>query len=234
MSDRGSTVFRRDSQAMRIMLFRRRVMSMKALVSNLPNRLSLFRILLSPVFYFLIVSENPVLRQLSMLVYCIAALTDWYDGEIARSRRLVTKTGKFLDPLADKFLTSAAFLAFASLRYMPWWMFWIVIIRDILITILRSLAENRGFHIVTTKSAKVKTFMQMTALYYLLLVIVCQDVGWIRGSVGSLFPILLHARFIFLMMLCVTMFTLLTGVQYLYDNRTMIPLLCSARTEKTG
>jgi CDP-diacylglycerol---glycerol-3-phosphate 3-phosphatidyltransferase len=177
----------------------------------------------------MITSQAQLLRELSLLVYFVAALTDWYDGEIARSRRLVTKTGKFLDPLADKFLTSAAFLAFAFLRYMAWWMVWIIIIRDIVITILRSLAETRGFHIVTSRSAQIKTFFQMTVLYYMLIMIVCRDVGWMRISFNAFFPYLLHPNLIYLMTLCVTAFTLLTGVQYLYDNRAMLPLLLSNR-----
>jgi CDP-diacylglycerol---glycerol-3-phosphate 3-phosphatidyltransferase len=205
---------------------------MKALVSNLPNRLSLLRILLSPVFYFLIISQNSILKQLSILVFFIAAITDWYDGEIARNRRLVTKTGKFLDPLADKFLTSAAFLAFASLQYVDWWMVTVIIIRDFIITLLRSLAESRGYDIVTSKSAQVKTFVQMTVLYYLLIIIVCQDVAWIRRDFGALFPTLLNSRVIFIMMLCVTLFTILTGIQYLYDTRAILPALFSRRKKK--
>ncbi|MCB2205508.1 CDP-diacylglycerol--glycerol-3-phosphate 3-phosphatidyltransferase [bacterium] len=190
--------------------------------STLANKLSLFRMLLSPVFFFLLISENTLLNQLSLAVFLIAAVTDWYDGEIARRSGTVTNLGKFLDPLADKFLTSAAFLAFAFLAYVPWWMVMVIVIRDLLITLLRSFAESRNMHIATSKSAQTKTFIQMAVLYYLLLVIVGQDVSWVRGIVGSAFETLLHPTLTYVLMLAVTLITLLTGVQYLIDNRRLV------------
>ncbi len=186
--------------------------------SNLANKLSLFRIALSPVFLLMIISDESLLRQLSLAVFLVAAITDWYDGEIARRSGTVTNLGKFLDPLADKFLTSAAFIGFALLAYVPWWMVLVIVFRDLLITVLRSLAESRGVHIVTSKTAQWKTFIQMTVLYYLLLLIVGQDIGWVRGLLGDVMTSLLDAATVYLMMLAVTVFTAYTGVQYLVEN----------------
>ncbi|MDX9759612.1 MAG: CDP-diacylglycerol--glycerol-3-phosphate 3-phosphatidyltransferase [Bacteroidota bacterium] len=199
--------------------------------STLANTLSIVRIVLSPVFLLLIIADSALARQLSLAVFFIAALTDWYDGEIARRSGTVTNIGKFLDPLADKFLTSAAFIAFALLGVVPWWMVIVIVIRDIVITLLRSLAESRGAHIITSKSAQWKTFIQMTVLYYLLLLIVGQDVAWLRAAAGPLIATLLDTRLVFLLMLAVTLLTLVTGVQYFMDNWRVISSFVTRRKQ---
>ena len=202
--------------------------------STLPNTLTFIRLVLSPVFFFMIIAESAVTRQLSLAVFFIAAITDWYDGEIARRSGTESNLGKFLDPLADKFLTSAAFLAFAVLRMVPWWMVIVIVLRDMLVTALRSLAENRGEHIITSKTAQWKTFIQMIALYYLLLLVVLKDVGWIRAALGTLPETLLDADLVYGLMLGVTVLTLFTGVQYIVDNRIFILRLCGAKRQVAG
>ncbi len=202
--------------------------------STLPNTLTFIRLVLSPVFFFMIIAESAVTRQLSLAVFLIAAITDWYDGEIARRSGTESNLGKFLDPLADKFLTSAAFLAFAVLGMVPWWMVIVIVLRDMLVTALRSLAENRGEHIVTSKTAQWKTFIQMIALYYLLLLVVLKDVGWIRAALGTLPETLLDPPLVYGLMLGVTVLTLFTGVQYIVDNRIFILRLCGAKRQVAG
>jgi CDP-diacylglycerol---glycerol-3-phosphate 3-phosphatidyltransferase len=83
---------------------------------TLPNQLTILRIFLTPVFVALFLSENVFLKQLSVPVYIVAALTDWYDGWFARKFGYMTKWGRFLDPLADKILTSSAFIAFCVFK----------------------------------------------------------------------------------------------------------------------
>ena len=195
------------------------------MASTLPNYLSIARLVLSPVFFLLIIADDPVSRRISIVVFMIAALTDWYDREIARRYGSITNLGKFLDPLADKFLTSAAFAGFAVLGYVHWWMVIVIIVRDMLITVLRSIAQSRDDHIVTSKLAQTKTFIQMTVLYYLLLLIVGRDVAWVRSALGDLLPTLLHADLVYALMLAVTVLTLWTGVQYVIDNRRIIARL---------
>ena len=198
--------------------------------STLPNRLSLLRILLSPVFFVCFVSSVPQVRHLSLLVFLVAAITDWYDGMLARKHNTVTKTGKFLDPLADKCLTSAAFLAFAALHLVAWWMVWAIVVRDIMITLLRSLGEARGASIVTTKTAQTKTFVQLVALYYVLLLVVSRDVRWVQSLFGTaIFVTLLNPELLYWLMLAVTILTLFTGIQYLYDNSSFLGTLFSPR-----
>lgn len=201
--------------------------------STLANKLSLLRIALSPLFLFLIISDDALYRQLSLAVFLLAAITDWYDGEIARRSGTVTNAGKFLDPLADKFLTSAAFLAFAILAYVPWWMVLLIVGRDLLITLLRSLAETRGAHIVTSKTAQWKTFIQMTVLYYLLLLIVGKDVIWLQQLLGDTFALLLDATVVYVLMLIVTFLTVYSGAKYMIENRHFVASLFNRNKQVT-
>ncbi|CUU06248.1 CDP-diacylglycerol--glycerol-3-phosphate 3-phosphatidyltransferase [Candidatus Thermokryptus mobilis] len=188
---------------------------------TLPNQLTILRIFLTPVFVALFLSENVFLKQLSVPVYILAALTDWYDGWIARKFGYMTKWGRFLDPLADKILTSSAFIAFASLKLVETWMVVVIVVRDLLITILRSYAEFKDKPVVTTKSAKVKTFVQMVFIYYLLFGYVADlSFGELNLKDSVLHPVFLHW-----LMLFVTVLTLWTGLVYLYDNWKIIKLL---------
>ncbi len=186
---------------------------------TLPNQLTILRIILTPLFVLLFVSEQLILKQVSVLVFSIAALTDLYDGWIARKTGKVTRWGIFLDPLADKILTSAAFVAFAWLGMVGWWMVWIIVVRDISITLLRSFAELRGRTLHTNFSAKVKTFAQMVFIYGVLLAVVLND------SILELIPVfsmILQKDVLYYSMLVVTILTLGTGLQYVIENFKMI------------
>lgn len=182
---------------------------------TVPNQLTILRILLTPVFIVLFISERLILKQVSVLVFAVAALTDWYDGWVARKLGKVTRWGIFLDPLADKILTSAAFVAFAWLGLVEWWMVWVIVIRDISITLLRSFAELRGRTLHTNFSAKVKTFAQMAFIYAVLLAVV------LKGTLPRflpLFKVLLDGSVMYYSMLVITILTFGTGVQYLVEN----------------
>ena len=186
---------------------------------TLPNQLTILRILLTPVFVLLFIGERLVLKQVSVLVFAVAALTDWYDGWVARKTGNVTKWGVFLDPLADKILTSAAFIAFALLGMVEWWMVWVIVVRDISITLLRSFAELRGRTLYTNYSAKVKTFAQMVFIYGVLLAVV------FKNSVAEFSPIInviLNKNVLYYSMFVVTILTLGTGLQYLIENFKII------------
>lgn len=198
-------------------------------ITSLPNQLSVLRIILSPLFVFCLISGDAVMKQLSLIIFFIAALTDWYDGEIARRRGSITKIGKFLDPLADKILTSSAFIAFAALHLMPWWMVIVIVVRDIGITLLRSLAESKHRPIVTTRAAQTKTFVQMTALYYVLLLFILKDVVWIKSFASDIIAVILHSSVVYILMLAVTLLTIYTGIQYIFHNRKIIHEIIKTR-----
>jgi len=186
---------------------------------TLPNQLTLLRVVLAPIFVLLLLSESSLNKQLSLIVFIIAALTDWYDGWIARKLGYTSRWGKFLDPLADKVLSSVALLAYLSLGLVDAWMVWIVIVRDFLITGLRSYAEYRGQPIVTTKGAQAKTFGQFVVIYYILILYVGRSVPIAYDMFGETIDALMDPRVLFGMMLLMTLSTLGTGIAYLFDNR---------------
>lgn len=189
---------------------------------TLPNQLTLLRIILTPVFAFLILSESPLNRQISLAVFVIAALTDWYDGWVARKFGYFSRWGKFLDPLADKILSSVALLVYVSLGLIDAWMVWTVIVRDFLITGLRTYAEYKDKPIVTSKSAQAKTFGQFVVIYYILILYVAGSVPFIYNDYGGTIDTLMHPLVLFGMMLLVTITTVGTGIAYLFDNRTFL------------
>src|SRR4051812_14424298 len=113
---------------------------------NLPNKLTVLRLLLVPVFMIFTIIDNVWTRIFALLIFIVASLTDLYDGYFARKYGEITTFGKFMDPLADKFLISAAFICFVSMRELrvPAWMVVLIIGREFLITGLRTLAASKG------------------------------------------------------------------------------------------
>jgi CDP-diacylglycerol--glycerol-3-phosphate 3-phosphatidyltransferase len=189
---------------------------------TLPNQLTLLRIFLTPVFVLLLMSGSPLYLQLSLVVFVVAAVTDWYDGWIARKMQHSSRWGKFLDPLADKILSSCALLAFVGLNLVDAWMVWIVIVRDFFITGLRSSAEYLDKPIVTTRGAQAKTFGQFVVIYYILILYVGRSIPPVYGEFGPTIDTLMHPKVLFGMMLLVTLTTAGTGIAYVFDNRKVI------------
>ena len=189
---------------------------------SIPNSLTLLRILLTPVFVFLLLHDSPLYQQLSVAVYIVAALTDWYDGWVARRYGYTTRWGKFLDPLADKILSAAALFTFVSLGLAEAWMVWIIVARDFLITSLRSYAEWIDQPIVTSRSAQAKTFGEFVVIYYILLLHVAKTVPMLARDFGSLIDMLMQPEVLFGMLLLVTLSTIGTGLLYLFENRTFL------------
>lgn len=196
----------------------------------LPNQLTVLRIILSPIFLLLFLSESPVLKQISLVIFIIAVLTDWYDGWLARKFNYITTWGKFWDPLADKILTSVAFIGFVILHIIPLWMVVIIISRDIIVTGLRAYADYKGKTFSTSYYAKWKTFIQMAFLYYLLIVYVAEYIPQLYFGNEKYFDILLNKQFIFFFTLFITIITLHSGISYLYQNRYLIKSLFKNET----
>jgi CDP-diacylglycerol--glycerol-3-phosphate 3-phosphatidyltransferase len=200
---------------------------------TLPNQLTLLRVVLTPVFAVLLISDSPFNKHLSLIVFVVAALTDWYDGWVARKFGDTSRWGKFLDPLADKVLSSAALLVYVYLGLIDGWMVWIVILRDFLITGLRVYAEYEDQPIVTSKSAQAKTFGQFVVIYYILVLYVARSVPVIYNEWGTTIETLMQPQVLFGMMLGVTLSTVGTGILYLFDNRKfLLGLYARYRTTK--
>ncbi|HOV98645.1 MAG TPA: CDP-diacylglycerol--glycerol-3-phosphate 3-phosphatidyltransferase [Bacteroidota bacterium] len=189
---------------------------------SLPNQLTLLRILLTPVFLFLLFSSDAILRQWSLVVFIFMAFTDWYDGWLARRWGYASRWGAFFDPLADKVVTSAALIAYAELDLTPAWPVWAIVIRDILITLLRSYAEYKEKPFDTTKLAKTKTFAQFTVIYYILILYVARSTPGIRLEYGAVIDMLLNYTLVYILMVIIATITVWTGIQYIYTNWSTI------------
>ncbi len=184
---------------------------------NLPNFLTMVRIVLAPVFMALFIVDNPWAKFWAMVIFITAALTDLFDGYYARKYGLSTSFGKFFDPLADKILVSLAFIAFVALGYVAMWMVLLIILREFLITGLRTLAAYRGALITPSWSAKLKTFLQMTSISFILVIINARTFipsgsrpVWLESETPE--------RIIFWLMLATVSITVATGIDYLWKS----------------
>lgn len=137
---------------------------------NLPNVLTLLRIVAVPVIVVALLDETPNGDALAAGVFALAAATDGLDGYIARSRNSVTTFGKLMDPLADKLLVTAALVSLVSLDRLAAWVAMVIIAREFAITGLRALAAERGIVIAASWMGKVKTVLQIAAIFALIAV----------------------------------------------------------------
>src|SRR5919201_2099451 len=143
---------------------------------NLPNTLTLVRIFLVPLLVVVLLTQFPgrdifgaPKELLGAAIFGLASITDWLDGYLARRRRQVTWFGQILDPIADKLLTSAAFISLVQLGLAPAWMVALIIGREFAITGLRSLAYTKGITIPASPLGKIKMASQVTAILLLIL-----------------------------------------------------------------
>lgn len=139
---------------------------------NLPNKLTLLRVVLIPVFVVLLLLEggqNHTLRIAALIVFCFASFTDFLDGQIARRNNLVTNFGKFMDPLADKLLVCSALICMIELGQLPSWYVITVIAREFIISGFRLVAADNGIVIAASWWGKFKTTFQMLTVILLIL-----------------------------------------------------------------
>lgn len=183
---------------------------------TIPNQLTILRMLLTPVFLYLFIQESVDQQLAGTIVFFVASATDWYDGYIARKFNIVSRWGQFMDPMADKILISSAFFVLAYLKILFWWMVWVIVIRDFLITFLRIFALHLGKSVVTSTFAKWKTFSQMAVLIVVLL--------YLNFMNYKFFPVLQipvrYDHWISISMIIVTSITAFSGIQYMIENRS--------------
>lgn len=155
---------------------------------NLPNKLTLLRIFLVPVFaVFVLYPQIPYHSVWALLVFLAASLTDHYDGKIARQRNLITNFGKFLDPIADKLLVISALICFLQLGLADVWCVLIIIARELLVTSIRLLAvEEDGEVIAANNWGKAKTVSQMAAILFILTCRGVQELLHFSGNAAGL------------------------------------------------
>ena len=185
---------------------------------NLPNKLTVFRMILIPVFMLVLAlpldwgtlqvagAQLPVTHLVAAIIFIVASLTDLADGKIARKYKLVTNFGKFADPLADKLLVMTALIFFVQFGWVPAWMVAIIVIRELAITGLRTLiVENNGKVLAAAMPGKIKTASQMVAISFFLL----HDIVFAMANIP----------FAMMMIWIALLATIYSGIDYFYKNR---------------
>jgi CDP-diacylglycerol--glycerol-3-phosphate 3-phosphatidyltransferase len=142
-----------------------------SLYMNLPNKLTVFRVVLVPFFvaFLLLSGTNESLKWVALVIFVVASLTDLLDGHIARSRNLVTTFGKFMDPLADKILTISGMICLIELGRIPSWIVVIIVAREFIISGFRLIATEHGIVIAANYWGKWKTTFQMIMIILMIM-----------------------------------------------------------------
>ena len=182
--------------------------------------LTVFRILLTPIFIISLFSEYQFAHPIALAIFLIACITDTYDGYYARKYNQVTPEGKFLDPLADKILVSSAFISFAFIGIIEFWMVGLILFRDLFVTGLRMAVEHKGLSMVTSMIAKAKTTIQYIIIMFILTVMGLK--GFSFGWIPAMIEVVDQFSLIYYFTFFISLFTVLTGLTYLYDNRNTI------------
>ncbi len=178
---------------------------------NTANKLTLLRVVLVPVFMALLLQGGNICRYAALAVFVIASITDWLDGYIARKYNQITTFGKFVDPLADKMLTTAAFVIFLNFGLMSPWALMIVLAREFMIAGIRLIAAGEGSVIAASMWGKVKTVSQMIAIIATIL---------IMGN--ELFLGVSSLLIIDVLIWISVAFAVISGAEYLIKNRKVI------------
>ncbi len=172
---------------------------------NLPNKLTIARIIAVPIFAALYMLDLPVL---AFIVFILASLTDMLDGMIARKHNLVTNFGKIMDPLADKILVYAAFCLFVEKGLVPGFMLIIILAREFAVAGMRTVAASEGIVVAAGTTGKIKTVLQMIAVPLLI--------------ISSLHPTILLLGRIFLWASLIM--TVVSGAEYIIKNKQVFSM----------
>lgn len=190
---------------------------------NLPNKLTLSRFAMTAAFLAVIFSHFKYHQTIALALFSVASFTDFLDGKIARDRNLVTNFGILADPLADKILTSSAFIAFVGLKLMPAWMVVVIVARELGITGLRLLAATKGVVLAAEGYGKHKTISQIVAIIAILVMVSYGDWGALGKNIFGLeicgrawvVPFAEISKWISVGL------TMLSGSLYLWRNRSL-------------
>lgn len=185
---------------------------------NLPNKLTLFRLVLTAIFVVSLSISFPGHFTLALLLFLLASFTDYLDGQIARRYQLITDFGKLMDPLADKILTASAFICLLNYHALPGWAVIIIISREFLITGLRLLASSKGTILPAEKLGKHKTAWQMITIVFFLSLLALGE--WLNNPPPFFASIWLWGGTA--LVLITVVLTVYSGLAYLWKNRTLL------------
>lgn len=185
---------------------------------NLPNKLTLIRMFLAPIYLALMLIEFPYHYIVAFAVFAVASLTDMLDGKIARKNNLITVFGKLLDPLADKMLTTAALLAFMREGWCSIWIVMIVLTREFAVAGVRLIATAQGIVIPANYWGKAKTVSQMVFTIVIMLLAELDATFDIFANAGW-FTL---ARVSNIMLWITAVLTVVSGITYFVDSKKLI------------
>ena len=191
---------------------------------NLANKLTLIRIFLVPVFLLFIATKDiPYGSFIATFIFILASLTDKLDGYVARSRNQITNFGKFMDPLADKLLVTAALISLVELQVVPGWAAVVIIAREFAVSGLRSIAAAQGRVIAASWWGKIKTVIQIVAIILLLLKVNIHDAKLLKIFVIDNHYVKEFFRVAPTIMLMVAVIiTLISGYDYFKKNKEAV------------
>ena len=183
---------------------------------NLPNKLTVARIIATPIFMFTMITDFTGHYIAALVIFALASYTDYLDGKIARRDGLVTDFGKFLDPLADKMLTTAAYLGLLAAHACPGitWIVFIVLFREFMITSLRLVAVQNGTVIAANMWGKAKTVCQMVSIIVTLAIAAFANIVPVSTTVAAIFMVIIT-----LLLWTSAVLTVISGVVYMVQNK---------------
>ncbi|MBP7460193.1 MAG: CDP-diacylglycerol--glycerol-3-phosphate 3-phosphatidyltransferase [Candidatus Delongbacteria bacterium] len=180
---------------------------------NLPNKITLSRVVLALIFMIFFYLPGITMHYIAMALFIIANLTDMYDGYLARKTGVVTGFGKFMDPLADKILVSIVFLALLDKGILSAWIISLILVREFIITGIRTLAAYKGVAIQASRMAKLKTFIQLILASWGL----CHYL--FESSSNRILQYIFQPDFILYLSYAALLITYLSGYDYLIKSK---------------
>jgi CDP-diacylglycerol--glycerol-3-phosphate 3-phosphatidyltransferase len=187
-------------------------------ILTLANMLTTLRIALVPLYLWLFSHRTWDMAILALIVFLIAAITDLYDGRLARSRREITRLGKFMDPLADKFLVIGALAQFAFMELVNFWLVGIIVIRDVWVTVMRVIAIKKGKELKTSENAKLKTTIQLTVIITIIVLSGARIIVSHFGYNGPLIDFNAYKIFFNILLSVAVIFTLYSWFRYIFRS----------------
>lgn len=195
------------------------------LMKYLPNAITIIRIIVTPILLVLLLSGTFVGQLSALILFVFAAISDYLDGKLARVLKVGSRLGQFLDPLADKVLVIGTFAALSYLipEQVPWWGVLLIVVRDVAVTLLRTWAESRGRTLRTLPLAKGKTTIQLTFLITVLLLLTLEKLV-APQAVRSAAQWILQTPIVYVGMMIVVVFTVITGLVYFFKHEYVRPV----------
>ncbi|MBN1466249.1 CDP-diacylglycerol--glycerol-3-phosphate 3-phosphatidyltransferase [candidate division KSB1 bacterium] len=186
---------------------------------RLPNIITISRILITPIFIYAFFQQGLVWRFVTLLIFILSTATDRLDGYLARKYGWESALGKFLDPLADKVLITSAFVCLVFVDYIDIWMVAVMVLRDFVVTWLRSFGTKIGKPVHTMEIARWKTGVQTVVIYLAFAYMILKSLVEKYGIESAFFSKIEEWRLIWVFMLIATLFTLITGIIYIFENK---------------